>query len=63
MSKVQSHGEDYEVTTMQERVVVEMAVSWVEMGGDSNIFWRVITGCGPGPRGDTAPYPSRGFYP
>jgi hypothetical protein len=33
---------------IRESLVVEMAGSWMELGGDSNTFWQVITGDGPG---------------
>jgi len=29
---------------MEQKPLVEMGVSWVEMGGDSNSLWQVITG-------------------
>jgi len=29
---------------MEQKPLVEMGVSWVEMGGNSNSLWQVITG-------------------
>jgi hypothetical protein len=33
-----------------KKAIPEMGVSWVEMGGDSNRFWQVITGEGAEPK-------------